>query len=82
MIAPSPDWFVGVSNFDLCENGEWITNRSIDLYPYDAGTDSGVNYTSPNQDTNPKENITILTTGVFNVNNTVPILGTFTFVKN
>jgi hypothetical protein len=82
MVAPSPDWFIGVSNLDLCENGEWIVSRTIDLFAYDAGTDSGPNYTSSNQDTNPKENIAVLTTGVFNVNGIVPILGTFTFVKN
>ena len=82
MIAPSPDWFVGVSNFDLCENGNWVSNKWVDLYAYDAGTDSGTRYTSSDQDTNPKENITRLTNGVFYVNDTIPRLGTITFVKN
>ena len=35
MIAPTPDWFVGVSNLRLYDNG-W-QNRVVDLYPYDAG---------------------------------------------
>ena len=41
MLAPSPDWFVGVSGFSLMENNEWIIEKKVDLYVYDAGTDSG-----------------------------------------
>lgn len=58
MIAPSPDWFVGVSGLSLVdEQGAWIPEMSVQLYPYDSGTDSGVNYTSSNADTNPPEPI-------------------------
>ncbi len=39
MIEPSPDWFLGVSGLELCtENCGWVENRTIDLYPCDAGT--------------------------------------------
>ncbi len=82
MIAPSPDWFVGIAGMDFCENGEWVASKSIDLFAYDAGTDSGATYTASDIDTNPKEIITSLTTGVFEVEGTVPKLGTFTFTKN
>jgi hypothetical protein len=45
MIGPSPDWFVGVSGFDLClSNCTWMEDASFDLFPYDAGTDSGITY--------------------------------------
>lgn len=46
MIDPSPDWFVGVSGLELClPNCTWIENKVMELYPWDAGTDSGATYT-------------------------------------
>jgi hypothetical protein len=58
MIAPSPDWFVGVSGLTLRDaDGNWIEELEVVLYPYDAGTDSGPVYTSANDDTQPKEPI-------------------------
>jgi spondin-1 len=58
MIYPSPDWFVGVSGLELClGNGSWIEQKVLNLYPYDAGTDSGPTYISPDQPTIPKEPI-------------------------
>jgi hypothetical protein len=51
MIAPSPDWFVGVSGLSLYEDGEWVEQRVVELFPYDAGTDSGSGYTSPDEPT-------------------------------
>ena len=61
MIAPSPDWFAGVTGQSLLdEDGEWVEELRVVLYPLDAGTDSGTDYTSPNQNTSPKEPITSL----------------------
>ena len=58
MIAPSPDWFAGVTGLALLdEDGEWVEELEVLLYPLDAGTDSGGTYTSPNQDTSPQEPI-------------------------
>jgi uncharacterized repeat protein (TIGR01451 family) len=54
MIAPSPDWFAGVHGQSLLDNeGHWVANKVVTLYPYDAGTDSGSTYTSPNADITP-----------------------------
>ena len=36
MIAPSPDWFVGVDSLNLIENGCWVTNKVVTLYGFDA----------------------------------------------
>ena len=55
MIAPSPDWFVGLHGYDLIQGDTWIDNVAIPLFVYDAGTDSGTTYRSPNQDTQPAE---------------------------
>lgn len=61
MIAPSPDWMIAINSIPLLdEQGEWRQSISIDLYPYDAGTDSGSDYTSPNMNTNPQEPISSL----------------------
>jgi hypothetical protein len=66
MLAPSPDWFVGVHGFNLMDNEEWVESVTVDLLAYDAGTDSGSNYTSPNQDANPQDPIAVITGSPFN----------------
>lgn len=56
MIDPSPDWIVGVSGLELClTNCSWIENKVLNLYPWDAGTDSGPTYIAPDQPTHPRE---------------------------
>lgn len=58
MIAPSPDWFVGVSGYSLLNGvGHWTDEREVVLYPLDAGTDDGSSYASENDDTSPREPI-------------------------
>ncbi len=57
MLAPSPDWIVGISKFSLVENGYFLTRKVIPLYPIDAGTDSGKDYTSRDIITSPQETI-------------------------
>jgi hypothetical protein len=55
MIAPSPDWFAGVSNVNLMEGGKWVAKKSVDLYAYDSGGDDGTTYKASDADTNPKK---------------------------
>jgi len=77
MVAPSPDWFVGVRDLDLRDGqGGWLPEVVVVLYPYDAGTDSGVTYGSPDQATVPPEPVHPVTGFPFTPE--VP-LGTFTF---
>lgn len=57
MIAPSPDWFVGINSLSLRQDGQWIDQLSIDLRAYDSGTDSGLTFVSSNADTNPAQAI-------------------------
>ncbi len=77
MIAPSPDWFVGVDSVSLLENGQWV-DVTITLYAWDSGTDSGTNFNSPNSDTNPPDPIALITGGPFFGDDP---LGTFTFTR-
>lgn len=66
MIAPSPDWFVGVRGLDMCDpSAGWKEFVRNDLFPYDAGTDSGLKFKSPDSDTQPRE-------GIHRLTNTVP----------
>ena len=86
MIAPSPDWFHGVHDLNLCNTwtGKWRNRVVRKLFPYDAGTDSGVNFTSPNDVTNPPVNIRRIRhdiEGSFQSDRPIPSVGTFTFVK-
>ena len=61
MIAPSPDWMIALNSFSLLGGGNnWKDNISIDLFPYDAGTDDGANYSSLDNDTNPQVPISSL----------------------
>jgi hypothetical protein len=81
MIAPSPDWFVGVNSLSLNANGDWIKQKVVELFPYDAGTDSGRTYTSPDEPTSSPEVIHRIEEEAFFVDGTVPPMGTFTFTR-
>ncbi|XP_007889703.1 spondin-2-like [Callorhinchus milii] len=60
-IVPSPDWFVGYDSIILCQGEDWKEDITLDLYPYDAGTDSGFTFSSPNFATAPQDTITQIT---------------------
>lgn len=81
MIAPSPDWFVGVSALALHDGNLWVDTLIVPLYPYDAGTDDGVSYTSPNSPSVPRAPIMRINGAPFLVGDSVPALGTFTFIR-
>lgn len=62
MLGPSPDWIVGVSRLDLCRRDcTWIPSKTIDLFLYDAGTDDGITYMSPNSPSEPQQPIRRIT---------------------
>ena len=60
-IVPSPDWFIGLSNIDLCHEGHWQDTVRIEVSPMDAGTDNGLTFTSPNWETEPRGEVTVIT---------------------
>ena len=61
MIAPSPDWFVGVDSYDLCGMNGWKENVTMDLLPWDAGTGEGLTYRPKTGDTMPVNVIMLIT---------------------
>ena len=79
MIAPSPDWFLGVNGLSLLmDDGRWVDELQVVLYPLDSGTDSGTSYRSANHDTSPQQPIRSL-------KGATPFsdapMGTFTFTR-
>ncbi|MCP3892621.1 MAG: elongation factor Ts [Desulfobulbaceae bacterium] len=61
MIAPSPDWFVGVSGLSLKDsNGNWIRKLIVNLVPWDAGTENGSSFSLSNTATSPQRNIALI----------------------
>lgn len=62
MLAPSPDWFTGIDSVELFVNGAWVNEVTVQALVYDAGSDSGVTFTSENDPTNPRVPVSLLTT--------------------
>jgi len=85
MLAPSPDWFIGIDSIDLCNSGTWRESWNVTMLPpWDAGTEDGTAFSTDNDATDPHVNIfeiTNNTAGAFNGPNPIPSLGEFRFVK-
>lgn len=83
MVAPSPDWFVGVHNLALFDGTAFVDSITRDLAVYDAGTDSGVAYTSGDEDSAPRDPIGLLSSDPANAPfiDGVPSVGQFIFEK-
>ena len=67
MVAPSPDWFVGVAGLLLLDAQDaWIESLTMNLYPWDAGTEDGTGFSLGNDATVPQGVITSISgTGPF-----------------
>ena len=83
MLAPSPDWFVGVSALPLMEDGAWRARAEVDLSLYDAGTDDGAVFGAANADSDPAEPIAALTSDPDDTDfsDGKPAVGTFVFER-
>ncbi len=62
MVAPSPDWFIGVHGLSLLDNttGEFKQIVTVNLKAYDAGTEDGEGFSLANAETLPKQPIDLL----------------------
>jgi hypothetical protein len=88
MLAPSPDWFVGIHDLNLYEGGTWKEEVTVNLSVYDAGTDDGTLYTSSDNEPISHGVITLISSnvgdtdflnGVHRTNGAY--VGTFTFKR-
>jgi len=59
-LSESPDWFVGARNIELRPGGVWIEELEVDLFAWDAGTDSGTDWDSADSATDPPASVTSL----------------------
>jgi len=81
MVAPSPDWFTGISSVNMMENGQWAATRTFDLIGWDSGGDDGTTYKAPDMDTNPKKPTSRANTPHFVINGTVVPVGSLTLTR-
>ena len=65
MLAPSPDWFAGVASVELRAADAWRDTLTLPLWVWDAGADSGPDFTGPNLDTQPRQSVRLLTHPAF-----------------
>lgn len=49
MIAPSPDWSIGIDALQLCVKGKWLKEYEAELFPIDMGTDEGTTFKAEDQ---------------------------------
>jgi spondin N len=81
MIAPSPDWFAGVSDVELMENGAWVASKTVDVQPWDSGGDDGTTYLAEDKDNEPKKPTSAASTPHFVKNGTVMPVARITFTR-
>lgn len=85
MLGPTPDWFVGVSGINLYHNNNWVSDTSVNLYAYDAGTEEGDLFGYNNPATSPQQTIQLLqasrATVLANGNATLVPIATARFTK-
>ena len=62
MLAPTHDWFTGVSRLDLRNDMGEFVDQTIDVRVYDAGTEDGEDFSRSGSASNPHVAITRLTT--------------------
>jgi hypothetical protein len=81
MLAPSPDWFTGITQIPLRNGQQWVDSLTVDLYVYDAGTDAGSSYRSPDVDIKPGNPILLLTSTENDFQNGRPSVGYVKFIR-
>lgn len=75
MIAPSPDWFTGISDVALMRDGKWVDTVSVTLWAWDAGTDSGATYKAPDMESAPRQSVRLNASQHFRMANEVKPIG-------
>lgn len=83
MVAPSPDWFVATTtNLLDPSDGLWYDQVTSNVLTYDAGTDSGVSFTSVDSVTTPVDPVSFLDEGPLTEGqDTVVNMGYFVFTR-
>jgi hypothetical protein len=80
MIAPSPDWFTGVS-VNLQGADGWVPNMTAIAYAYDSGGDHGTTYLADNADADPKGLVSLAANPHFKRDGQPVPVGVFVFTR-
>jgi hypothetical protein len=81
MIAPSPDWFYGVSSVELWKDGRWVPTLAVPAYAWDSGGDGGTTYLAEDRDLNPKQATRMAETSHFVSDGRACPVGCFVFTR-
>jgi hypothetical protein len=81
MIAPSSDWFFGVVDLELKENGAWVESKTVDAYAWDSGTYEGDTYKVDEKATMPRGTIMMSKAPPFMSSGMTPPIARITFKK-
>lgn len=57
MLAPSPDWFTGVSGVALPRDDAWMSRVEVPLWVWDADVDDGARFDAPNEPVQPQRSV-------------------------
>lgn len=81
MVAPSPDWFTGVSSVPLRTDSGWVDSVTLPLWVWDAGTDFGGTYHAADADAQPRQSIRLAAGPHFLGETGLKPVGTVTFTR-
>ena len=85
MIAPTPDWFIGINSLNLYNSNQWVQDTLLNLYVHDAGTKDGDAFSMTGPATMPQQPIMLQTpsnaTVLANGNATLAPIATVRFTK-
>lgn len=81
MIAPSPDWFYGVGNVGLLQEGKWVSAVTVEARVWDSGGDAGTTYMAEDVDLTPKQPTQLVDTPHFRHHGKEMPVGVFVFKR-
>jgi hypothetical protein len=81
MVAPSPDWFTGISSVRLHTAAGWVDRVTLPLRVWDAGTDFGTTYHADDADAQPRQSVRLNASPHFLDKAGVKTVGTITFTR-
>jgi hypothetical protein len=81
MIAPSPDWCAVAADVSLVEGGRFVAERTVELFAWDAGTDSASSYRAFDADMQPRGPVSPSASPFFERGGVPTPVGRVTFVR-
>lgn len=80
-IGPSPDWFLSLKALDMKDSEGWIDSMRVYPTVFDAGTDNGTTYNSPDFPQEPRNTVQPFTGSPLASNGSIPPLVEVTIVR-